>query len=457
MKGVKLYSFAGTTEKWVHPVLPGVPSIDEVWNSLPDTPVPQSVRAHRGGVGLFAYIYTSGTTGLPKACKVTHSKYAQYCDMFMLFCGTSNDRVYTCLPLYHTAGGGLGIGTMIKMGCTVVLARKFSARKFWVDCKKHNVTAIQYIGELCRYLLASPKTPEENTHCVRIAYGNGLRPEIWDQFQRRFNVIEIGEFYGATEGNGGLVNLCRNYQGQGAVGRSGSLLKKLAGMAIIKFDVESEMPIRGSDGFCRECDYDEAGELVFKITDLGPGRFEGYSDPAATAKKVAKDVFTKGDNYFRTGDLLKSDSKGYYYFVDRIGDTFRWKGENVSTMEVSEVLCSYPGLVEANVYGVAVPGQDGRACMAAIVMDKDAKALEPKHFTDFVSKQLPAYSVPLFIRFLPEVEVTGTFKHKKVELRDQGFHNVGSDLVWEFDTTEKIYKILQPARVRQILAVKSKL
>jgi len=219
------------------------------------------------------------------------------------------------------------------MGVTIIIKRKFSASSFWADCIKYNATVTQYIGELCRYMLATPKSDLETKHKIRIAMGNGLRPEVWDEFQDRFNIPQICEFYGATEGNGALLNHCVTPEDRGAVGRQGWLLRKIMGTKIVEFDVVEEQPVRGPAGFCVECNVDEAGELLFPIKDNIPSsQFVGYKDnKEATSKKLAFDVFAKGDKYFRTGDLLKRDSRGFIHFVDRIGDTFRWKGENCST------------------------------------------------------------------------------------------------------------------------------
>ena len=237
------------------------------------------------------------------------------------------DRNYCVLPLFHSAGGGLGVGMMIYGGATIIIKRKFSARSFWSDCIKYKATVTQYIGELARYLVANPPSSDDTKHSIRVAVGNGMRPEVWDTFQDRFQIPEIGEFYGATEGNGALLNHCVTRADRGAVGRGGWLMRKLMGHKIVKFDVVEEQPMRDSRGFCIECAADEPGELLMPIKADDPSTtFAGYNNKAATAKKIAENVFVKGD-YFRSGDLLKQ-MQGYYHFVDRIGDTFRWKGEN---------------------------------------------------------------------------------------------------------------------------------
>lgn len=418
--------------------LEGVPSIDPELASASTEPVHPSMYNTVTLFDDFGYIYTSGTTGLPKAAVIKHAKMvgfgAFFCHAFQV---TSADTIYTCLPLYHSAGGGCGVGMMVYGGATIVIRRKFSASKFWREVAHYKCTVVQYIGELCRYLLGTPPSEYDAKHRVRIAIGNGLRPDIWDEFQARFNVPEIGEFYGATEGNVALINHCVDRASRGTVGRYGTIMMKALGVKIVKFDVAEEAPVRGPDGFCIPCKPGEPGEMLGLIKPDDPTtQFQGYTDAKASAKKVMTDVFVKGDKYFRTGDLLMRDSNGYFHFVDRIGDTFRWKGENVSTTEVAEALSVFPGVLECNVYGAAIPGKDGRACMAAMVLD-DSVDLDGllKH----ARKELPSYAVPLFIRKLPEIEITGTFKHRKVTLRKEGFNpnTITDSLLWLNPDTDK--------------------
>ena len=372
-------------------------SLDAALARVPDTPAPRAWRAGRGMLDSFAFIYTSGTTGLPKACLIKHSKYYTFGKCIpAAFEIKPSDRLYCTLPLFHTAGGGLGMGAMIVHGCTLVLRRKFSARAFWSDAKKHRCTVVQYIGELCRYLLATAPGSDDKSHGVRLALGNGLRPDVWPAFQRRFAIPEIGEFYAATEGNVALLNHSKNGQGQGAVGRAGWLVRKIQGFKLVKFDIENEVPLRGPDGFCREVGVGEPGELLGPIIASKPStRFEGYTDAKATAKKVMTDVFKKGDKYFRTGDLVKYDAQGYFYFCDRIGDTFRWKGENVSTTEVAEVVSTFPNVLEANVYGVQIPGKDGRACCVALRTEGGPESIDRNGLAKCVQDALPSYAVPM--------------------------------------------------------------
>jgi fatty-acyl-CoA synthase len=394
------------------------------------------------------YIYTSGTTGLPKASNFTHLRM-----LYMMhgFAGGLNaraeDRMYNVLPLYHSAGGVCAIGPALLTGGSVILRRKLSVHEFWDDVHRYQATLFQYIGELCRYLLNAPPSRYECDHRIRAITGNGLRPDIWQNFQTRFRIPKIVEFYGATEGNVSMLN----YDGTvGAVGRIPSYMRGLMTTRIVKFDVEKEMPVRGPDGFCIECADNEVGETIGKIT-AEPGRtFDGYTKAADTQKKVLGDVFEKGDHWFRTGDLMRRDAHGYFYFVDRIGDTFRWKGENVATSEVSEVISIYPGVKEANIYGVAVSGMDGRAGMAALVT---GTGFDIAGLAKALRGNLPAYARPVFVRLLPELEITGTFKQRKVELVREGFdpYTIHDPLYW-LDPSAEQYVPLSRADYAAILS-----
>ena len=291
------------------------------------------------------FIYTSGTTGLPKAAAVTSIRYTSASKAFQKAYNLSEeDRVYCCLPLYHSAAGMLGVGMSWSSGAALVVRRKFSARNFWRDCVLYDCTVVQYIGELCRYLTLASESPYDRQHRVRLAVGNGLRPDVWGKFTERFGIETIGEFYGATEGNAALVNLRNRY---GSIGNLPRVLSKLglAPFYLFKFDVEEEKVVRDKQGRCIRCGPNEVGEMLAKIdTEKNPlSRFDGYKNKAATEKKIVKNVEKEGDAWFRTGDLLYYDQYGNYFFVDRIGDTFRWKGENVSTNEVAEVLNGFEG------------------------------------------------------------------------------------------------------------------
>lgn len=402
-----------------------------------------SFKAMRKGIKMsddFGFIYTSGTTGLPKAAKIMHAKFGAMATIIVASGLGPGDRLYTCLPIFHSAGGGIGVMGCMIGGATLVLAKKFSNSRFWPEIVAHECTAFQYIGELGRYLVNYAKEhPELRNvpHKLKAAIGNGMRPEVWDDFQDGFRIPLVVEFWGATEANGALVNFSARTDraSRGAVGRVGPLMNMMTKPKLVKFDVETEDVIRGQDGFCMECSYGEPGELLFPNVAADPAKvFKGYTDPKATAKKLLTDVFAKGDSWFRSGDLLSKDTLGFYYFIDRIGDTFRWKGENCSTMEVSEIVSSFPGVHEANVYGVKVPGvADGRACMVAIAGAHDLRSREKLDgLQRLCEKELPRYALPLFLRFLPEMEITGTFKHHKVQFREQGCdpNVVRDELFW---------------------------
>jgi len=376
-------------------------------------------KARRAGLkarDIALFIYTSGTTGMPKAAKITHMRAQLYMRSFAAATkANAEDRIYCVLPLYHATGGLCGVGSALLNGGTVVLRRKFSATHFWGDVIEHGCTMFVYIGELCRYLTNQEPSSQDRAHKLRLAFGNGLRPEVWDEFQSRFNVPRIMEFYGSTEGNVSMFN----FDGQpGAIGRVPPYLQRNFAVRLVKFDVEAEMPVRDADGLCVLCEPGEPGEAVGLIKDDARHNYTGYADKAASERKILRDVIEKGDAWFRTGDLMRQDKDGYFYFVDRIGDTFRWKGENVSTTEVAEVISRYPGVDETNVYGVKIDRLDGRAGMAAITPGDDFKL---EGLREYLVRELPSYARPIFLRMTPAIETTGTFKFRKVDLVRDGF------------------------------------
>lgn len=362
------------------------------------------------------YIFTSGTTGLPKAARITHMRAQLYMRGFAGSTGArASDRIYVTLPLYHATGGLCAMGAGLLNGASIVLRKKFSATSFWSDIVAENCTMFVYIGELCRYLANQPENEHERAHKIRLIFGNGLRPDVWNDMLDRFKVGEVLEFYGATEGNVSLFN----FDGRrGAVGRVPGYLRSKFNIRIVKFDVETETPVRAANGCCIEVAPGEIGECIGHIANDARSNFTGYADKAATEKKVLRDVFSKGDAWFRTGDLMRQDSDGYIYFVDRIGDTFRWKGENVATSEVSERLSGFPGVKEINVYGVPVGDLDGKAGMAALVTGPE---FEIDKLAEYVDREMPVYARPLFVRLQPEIETTGTFKYRKIDLVKEGF------------------------------------
>jgi fatty-acyl-CoA synthase len=366
------------------------------------------------------YVYTSGTTGLPKAARITHSRLLR---MVHGFSATMNardtDRMYQCLPMYHSTGGILAPGAVLSVGGSCVIRDRFSASEFWADIIRRECTMFVYVGELCRYLINAPPSPDDRAHRIRLCFGNGLRPDIFTTLQNRFGIRQIMEFYAASEGNVALFNLDSH---PGAVGRVPVWAKHSFPFKIAAYDVENNVEKRDAAGRCIECAPGEVGEALGEILDdpaKPASRFDGYADAAATKAKILRDVFQKGDAWFRTGDLLRRDARGYYYFVDRIGDTFRWKGENVSTTEVAEAIATFPGVLEANVYGAAVPGYEGRAGMAALVVEAPEKFDLPG-LRAHIAHALPPYARPVFIRFRRELDMTGTFKLKKLELAAEG-------------------------------------
>ncbi|HVY02925.1 MAG TPA: long-chain-acyl-CoA synthetase [Caulobacterales bacterium] len=382
-----------------------------------DAPRPaRQVRAGMNNKNTALLIFTSGTTGLPKAARITHARALLYTLGFAGSTGArATDRIYCALPLYHATAGLAALGAAALNGACFVIRRKFSASQFWDDVRGERCTMFVYIGELCRYLLNQPAHPHERAHKLRLAFGNGLRPEIWTPFQTRFGVPNILEFYGSTEGNVSLFN----FDGRtGAVGRVPFYVRNQFNVRLVKLDLETEQPIRGPDGLAQECAPGEIGETIGKIGAGARTNYTGYVDRAASEKKIMRDVFAKGDAWFRTGDLMRQDKDGYFYFVDRLGDTFRWKGENVSTTEVAAALSSCPGVAEANVYGVAVPGHEGRAGMAAVITKA---GFDLEKLRAGIEAKLPAYARPLFIRLQPEIETTGTFKYRKIDLVRAGF------------------------------------
>jgi fatty-acyl-CoA synthase len=368
------------------------------------------------------YIYTSGTTGLPKAANVSHARVLTWSCWFAGMMGTGpDDRMYDCLPMYHSVGGVVATGALLVSGGSVVIREKFSARQFWDDVARFDCTLVQYIGELARYLVNAPPHPCERRHHLRLACGNGLRADVWEAFRQRFAIPRILEFYAATEGNLSLYNADGKV---GAIGKVPSFLAHRFPAAIIRLDPERGEPIRDVQDRCARCAADEPGEAIGRIERENPGgRFDGYTDAQASEKKILRDVFKPGDAWFRTGDLMRKDAQGYFYFVDRIGDTFRWKGENVSTAEVAGAIARCPGVLDATVYGVAVPGADGRAGMAALVVGDgfDLAALY-RHL-----ECLPDYARPVFLRIRTDLEITATFKHKKDELTRAGYDPVATN------------------------------
>jgi len=410
------------------------PSFEAALAPCDDAPVPAREIALPQQRDTALLIYTSGTTGAPKAARVTHGRIVEWSFWFAgMMDARADDRLYDCLPLYHSTGGVVAIGAMLVKGGSVLIRARFSASRFWADVADGGCTIFQYIGELCRYLVASPPHPRERDHKLRLACGNGLQREPWLAFAERFAVPQILEFYAATEGSVSLYN-CEGKPG--AIGRVPPFLAQRFPVALIRCDAETGTPLRDDAGRCIPCAPDEIGEAIGRVLDAAatPARqFDGYTDHAASEKKVLSDVFAPGDRWFRTGDLMRKDASGYFFFVDRIGDTFRWKGENVATTEVAGAIRACPGVADAVVYGVKVPGHEGRAGMATITT---ADGFDLAALWTHLDAAFPAYAQPLFLRIAPGLDQTGTFKLTSTKLAREAYAQAG-DPVWFNDRARR--------------------
>jgi len=402
-----------TGRVWSHAEHPKdeVPAVFERIESL----IPREPDTSPTGVGLpdtaetMCYIYTSGTTGLPKAAIIANKRWLAAAYLFggAIMRAAPRDIIYVSLPFYHSSAMFAGLGGALVSGAAIAMRRKFSASQFWDDVRNFDASIFLYIGELCRYLLNTPKATHERNHRLRLGVGNGLRPDIWAQFQKRFGVPLIREFYGATEGNAPIVNF---------EGRPGMVGRLKPGQVVVRCDAATGEVYRNAQGFCERARLGDKGMLVAKISKVFS--FDGYVDKSATQKKILNDVFKSGDRYFNSGDLLEIHEDGWVSFADRVGDTFRWKGENVSTNEVAEVLNGAMGVLESNVYGVAVKGAEGRAGMASISANGE---LDLDGLAHHVCTKLAAYQRPYFLRVQTDMRITGTFKHQKVDYRDEGY------------------------------------
>ncbi len=405
---------------WAHgPGLDEVPNLDGIIQSIPSGPLSAEDHPVPTLRDRALLIYTSGTTGLPKAARISHRRLLQWSLWFAGMMNTGpDDRMYNCLPMYHSVGGVVAIGAVLVSGGSVVIRRRFSLRRFWDEIIERNCTLFQYIGELCRYLAKSPPHPREREHRLRLCCGNGLRSDVWQPFQERFAIPRILEFYAATEANFSLYN-CEGRPG--AIGRIPPFLAHRLRVALVKVDTATGEPVRTADGLCVLSAADEPGEAVSEIQDerSNPGsRFEGYTDASATDRKILRNVCSAGDAWYRSGDLMRRDRAGYFYFVDRIGATYRWKGENVSTAEVLAAISSCSGIIDAIVYGVAVPGAEGRAGMVTLVVEE---TFELARLRQHLAERLPDYARPLFVRVATQILTTGTFKPRVQEYADAGF------------------------------------
>ncbi len=421
-------------------------ALDEIHR---DTQTKPPVRAL--GAELFAFIFTSGTTGLPKAGKISNARALTGGMGFGLFTMGlgEDDVVYMCLPLFHASGLLVGMTSVLTAGSTMALGRKLSVSRFWDEIADTRATAFVYIGEICRYLLSAPPHPRERDHRLRCIVGNGMRPDVWPRFVERFAPGIVHEFYGATEGNINMTNLLGV---EGSVGRMPPV-PQLNNAFLARFDRDRATPVRDARGRCIACKADEVGELLGRIdTKYVTQRFDGYLGQQATNAKILRDVVKKGDAYFRSGDLMRKDRWGFFYFVDRIGDTFRWKGENVATTEVQDALGRFSSVESANVYGVAIPGADGRAGMAALALRLGAH-FSPELFYEHTTALLPSYAVPAFVRLLPTAEMTATFKLKKNDLQSDGFDPTKTgDLLFYRDDQKRSYELIDGSSHGRIMS-----
>ena len=395
------------------------------------------------------YIYTSGTTGLPKAGVFKHGRWMRSSASFGLIALNMQpqDVVYCTLPLYHATGLCVCWGSAISGASGFAIRRKFSASQFWSDVRKYRATTLGYVGELCRYLVDQPRSVDDSRHSVTKMIGNGLRPGAWSEFKTRFAVDHICELYAASDGNIGFTNIL-NFDN--TIGFS------LMSWELVAYDHDSGAPTRDTQGFMRKVAKGEQGLLLARIDDKAP--LDGYTDPQKTAKVVLHDVFKKGDRYFNTGDLLRNIGFGHAQFVDRLGDTYRWKGENVSTTEVENILLQHPHIAEAVAYGVEIHNTNGRAGMAAITPAESLATLDFSELLAFARQQLPAYAVPLFLRVKVKMETTGTFKYQKTRLKDEAFdpNKTGDDPIYAWlpgtqtyvQVTEQVLAEIQGGKYR---------
>lgn len=390
--------------------------VDKASSARPDAKLREGIRAEDD----MLYIFTSGTTGLPKAARYSHMRWMTSGDVMEVTLETTTDDVfYCCLPLYHGAAATSVVSTALASGSAIFIRRRFSASRFWSDIRAHRITIFQYVGEICRYLLNRPEEAAEKNNSLRCMLGAGLTADTWTRWVKRFGELDVYEGWGATEANAAVINL-DNYIG--SCGRIPDWNK--TNLRLLKIDEETQMHVRDENGFYVHCEPGEIGEAVGFIVnspEIGAGRFEGYTSAAATEEKILRDVFQTGDAWWSSGDLLRYDDNGYCYFVDRVGDTFRWKSENVSTQEVAAELGDFPGMEFINIYGVSVPENEGRAGMAQIVMQQGCE-FEPQAFYDCVSDRLPHYARPVFLRVGSQADMTTTFKHRKIDLQKQGYN-----------------------------------
>jgi len=361
----------------------------------------------------YVYIFTSGTTGLPKAVPISHyhtiSASLAWSKFYMNI--TPDDIMYISLPFFHSNALNIGWAAALGGGATIAIARKFSASNFWDQIRKYKATCFNYVGEICRYLLNQPPDPNDKNHNVVKIVGNGLSPEIWKDFKIRFGIEKVYEFYGATEVSGSFANI---------LNLDCTIGTNFDPYTVVKYDTDVRDFIYDENGYLQKVDEGEPGLVLFKI--LNPKTFEGYTNEKATKKKIIKNAFGNDDLWFNTGDMIKCIGNYHYQFVDRLGDTFRWKSENVSTYEVENIISSFEEIELAAVYGVNIPGTEGKAGMVSVLANKNHKDFDFEKFFAILKKNLPLYAIPIFLRFLTNFETTVSEKIRKVPLKKEAYN-----------------------------------
>lgn len=426
--------------------------LESLTHQFPDTNPPARWRADQVAEASAVFIFTSGTTGLPKAAIISHARWLITGDVMRETMDvTPQDCFYCFLPLYHGAASLSAGATAFATGASLMLRRKFSRREFWSDVRRFNVTICQYVGEICRFLLSEPERADDRSHSLRKMVGAGLSSDIWVQFIQRYGDIDIYEGWGATEANTNTINVDNRV---GSCGRVPFWEK--TNLRIVRYDIETDTYPRDENGYMMQCEPGEVGEaigMIIDIPDVVAGRFEGYASSEATNKKILRHVFQQDDAWWSSGDLLRYDDDGYCYFVDRIGDTYRWKSENVSTMEVADNLGDFPGMETITIYGVQVVAHEGRAGMAAIVMQPD-QLFDTRAFYALTNARLPRYAAPMFVRVAPAADLTTTYKLRKVDLQREAYDpDIVADPLFVRDEKAQNYVTLTPESLARALGV----
>lgn len=407
------------------------------------TPLPRSRTKGYLGTDTRCLIYTSGTTGLPKGVIILSGRHINTARAMAKYLKLKpGDKFYTCLPLYHGAAQGLCTTPVVHAGAAMRLGKKFSHKTFWPEVASSGANYLQYVGELCRYLINAPVHPLERKHNLTMAWGNGMRPDVWEKFRQRFNIPVINELYAATDGLGATFNYNKGDFSRSCIGVRGALWNwKMGDKEVhVRIDPDTEEVVKDKDGWVEKCAVNEPGEVFHKLDPaMLEQSFKGYyRNESATQKRLIRDVFEPGDLWFRSGDVHRQDADGRVFFVDRLGDTFRWKSENVSTNEVADVLGTFDQIAEANVYGVAVPNADGRCGCATVVMREGLtpESLDCDGLGKFVLEKLPRYAVPYFLRVAPQLSYTGTFKIQKGQAKREG---VDLDVIEKSGSKDKVF------------------